>query len=291
MILILAACVDPEGVAPESPADTAERLADTAPILPAPDLVAQFDQAGVEAALVSAASNGMIWPLQLHAWYEGLMDDTQLGRGICPVRNPSKEDPEVWTSYWSGPCEGRHYTIDGDWIAYVTRRGTAEGEEFMASDLWSLTGTVTATGEEVYAGGHAELHWESTATSATFELFYGGQYLDPSWVGPMRTGVDGGLWVRGNLDVATGFDGQLAGAVLGAGNAIDFRTVTFSRGAPADGVIAVRDPSSGWWTITLGHDGCGPLDWQGTVVGTTCIANELTAILAEPAAASLAAPP
>lgn len=289
MILALLGCVPPGDSA--LPAEDSAPPADTAAILPAPAVNPELDLAGVEAAVENATAHGLLWPLELHAWFEGLMDDTQLRKGSCPARNPSKEDPDEWTSYWTGPCEGLHYFIDGDWIAYVIRRRDGASEELEVIELWSLVGTVTATKESMYAGGNAALNWATDGEGSTFDLFYGGRYLDPAWREPLSLGVDGGLRVVGTASEAAGLDATVSGGVEGGGADVQFDDVTITGGVAVSGTVAVRDPSSGWWDLVLGEDGCATVLWAGEARGSTCATQVVGPRFEAGALASMGTPP
>ncbi len=287
-MIFLVACTSG---ATDSGVGTPGARGDTSEAFPAPEIPPELDLAGVEAAFREASTQGLVWPLDLHAWFEGLMDDSLAGAGSCPVRVFSKDDPETWTSYWSGPCTGRHYTILGVWIAYVTRRASADGEELIATDLWSLTGEVTASGEEVYAGGHADIEWTRTGDTASFATFYGGQYRDPLWHGAIAAGTEGGIQISGEVDETSGFSGVVNGGVMGGSAYIEFRDVAYAGMLPTSGEVGVRDPSSGWWTLSVGPDGCGAVAWGAEVVGDTCVVAESGPLFDAAARASLAAHP
>ena len=259
----------------------------------APEIAAVWtENAQVEASLTNVLHNGLLLPLDLFVWHEGMMDEMADGAVGCPRRNPALDDANQWTSFWTGNCTGTTHTVTGDWLIDVRRESTETGVNLDAAELHSVVGEVLATGEPWYAGGHSSVVWEAGADSATFALFYGGSYLDPASAGPLRAAVSGGLSLSGNVDAA-GVTAIVDGGMAAESEAIEMRDLTFDGLGGMLGEIRVRDPGTGWWSLRLDGDGsgCGVLSWGNDKRGATCAAEGLNSLLHAQLSAFLVTPP
>ena len=120
----------------------------------APEIAAVWtENAQVEASLTNVLHNGLLLPLDLFVWHEGMMDEMADGAVGCPRRNPALDDANQWTSFWTGNCTGTTHTVTGDWLIDVRRESTETGVNLDAAELHSVVGEVLATGEPWYGLG------------------------------------------------------------------------------------------------------------------------------------------
>lgn len=262
-------------------------------VVGAPEIAAEWtESAEVEASLNNVLRDGLLVPLDLIVWHDGMMDEMADGAVGCPRRNPALDDPNQWTSFWTGDCTGTKHSVTGDWLIDVRRETTETGLSLHAAELHSVVGEVIATGESWYAGGHSSVTWEAGVDSALFTMFYGGSYFDPASTGALGTPVSGGLTMTGRLDAA-GVTAVMDGGLAAATDAVEMRDLTFDGNGGVVGEIGVRDPGTGWWAFVLDSDGsgCGVLWWGDEERGSTCVAEGLHDLLQAQLTAFLVTPP
>lgn len=265
MILPFAIACTPDPAAAD-PHDT------TVAFQPTP-LEASYAPEDVDAAVASVLAADLFLPIDLYAWFDTLFSDVASAGTSCPARETSADDPLLWTSYWSGTCTGTTYTVSGDW--QITERREVRGSELHLSvlELHSFVGETLPDHDVVRGGGNANIQWIASHDTATFALTFGGSYSDPSASGAIVDGVTAVLSMAGTWWAARGYSGTLSGPLGGEDASLDFRDLVFTSGCASPvGTLALRDPSSGWWTVDLTDDcsGCGALAFDGTDAGTAC---------------------
>lgn len=245
-----------------------------------PPIEAQYTAAEAEASAQAVLAAVPMSPYWLHDWLLAGIADLGGGAG-CPDPEYPSEDPEAWTLYWSGDCAGERVRLFGDVIAYSTVSEGVDSTLHSRWDLFSLLGETVEGGEEVYAGGHVLADWTDAGEFATLKLFWGGEYSDPSSDGPMGQPLGGGIEIVGGYHPVAGLKGTLTGGLANDAGAVDLRDLTVGDGA-ITGEIAIRDPSTGWWVLTLAEDGggCGELSFEGVVAGSSCLGQDVAEALA-----------
>ncbi len=238
----------------------------------APVLLPVATVSEVEADLDMVLEQGVFLPFDLHLWFEDLLNEAEGDDRSCPHRVRAPDEESNWTMFWSGTCVTPRREFVGDTISYVeVERGVETHVQIW--DLFSLTGTDLATGAPIVAGGNTLFTWFVSGAAAQFNTFWGGRYHDPSSAGPFAGEQSAGLKLDGMYSGRDGLAATVSGGLAVGGATVDFRDVVFTAGcAGPSGVIGVRDPGGGWWTLTLPDDcsGCGPLSFEGTAHGSSC---------------------
>lgn len=250
VILLFLGCRPDDGgpSAPPAPWDTATPGADTASPWSAGDPAWDAEAVGIR--LQDALAVGLPATPSLLSWFlalEGMGDP-----GSCP-----------------------HYN------------GYSLGESFAgctASTGWSFVGfsvyTQGAQGTpgftldgDCYIQDPEGLTWECAGKVElnqpdpdTYTLSIAGLWGYPLADGWVASAPDLALWV----DVS---DGAVAvdGGWMPYDDATYFDDVHLDATGGASGALRLRDPSGGWYVLALGADGCGPVDWAGATLGTTCV--------------------
>jgi hypothetical protein len=251
----------------------------------------------VEIAGAAALESGMILPFELPRWVEGLIDEfADDDSEFCRHPRESEDKENTWTLFGRVNCTGSVHQLFGGWLLETTRETVEEtgAQRLDVVHLYSLWGEVLATGETVEAGGALQLTVETAGDTLTLDLHYGGHYVNPAWDGLIARPVSAIVIGSGTFDRSSGFSGTLEGSVEGEGEQVQLDGITFTAGCAApSGTLRVRDPSAGWWAVTLVDDcrGCGPLDWEGEVVGESCLGLTLANVVAARFGAALDDPP
>jgi hypothetical protein len=278
LIAWLLACTPPEVDA------AAPRAQETGVMLEAPALEAALAPEDIEPLIGAFLAQGFYLPFQVHGWFMGVFEDLEAGEGACPTRQVSETAPDRWVSYWSGPCSGETYALDGNWIIDVSRVETEGRLSFAAVELWSVTGTTIADGGGVSASGQAEVLWNQDGMAVRAMLTTLGAFVDPAGPPELQAGLRPAATFDGSWNPDEGYVGSLDGAMGSDDVALRFDGLTFTAGCSSPvGVLGVRDPSSGWWEIALGDDctGCGALSFGGETRGEACPGAELQSSINE----------
>lgn len=259
--------------------DSGKTESDSAVYFEATPLTAEWSANDVESAIRESAERGLHLPVDTVAWVETLIDDLSTGTGTCPQLEPSADVDGAYTSYWYGECLGQIYELAGDWQVQLFKKKGDGSSTYSASELHSFTGTALANGSDVGGGGFAWMEWQASDAGALVTMGSGGHWVDGSRSDALAEGVSAALDVGGAIVPEVGFVGDIIG-ITGTSEAPVELALTYVDGcAGGAGQVRVRDPSSGWWEITLDEDcsGCGNLSFAGNLSGTACVGSEIRA--------------
>ncbi len=279
-LLLLLACVEDAEVHTSS---TADDSGDTdwfvAPVV-TPVLAAEEVEAEGERAL----REGMIFPLELPVWVDELLAEFKHDdRQDCVKPMSSLDQPDTWTLYGRVNCTGAVHDLAGYWLLESVHQQLDPGtSQLRIVQLYSFWGELVATGEAVEGGGAVQMSVETSSDLIHVASEHGGHFVDPAFAGLLAGGVSGSVRTEGFYRRQQGFDGTIEGSVEGGGARVDLQDIRFTPGCTGPvGTLAVRDPSSGWWTIELDAScsGCGPLTWQGEVRGESCLGVTLAGVV------------
>lgn len=279
MVTLLLAC------APDADTDAPDAIDWSAPPLE-PELSVD----GLEDAAHDAFTHRFMHPLAVYDWYLRIRDDLNAAPDVeCPKPpSPSETDPRARVSNWRGSCTGEEYAVEGGWITtyYDVMDGDLAGTE--VNLLFSLHGSHVADAAPIYLGGILIGRWSNAGGASRYTFEVRGTYHDGDEPGALSEGVSVGMTWDGTYSPLDGVRGTFDGSIGGPDGGIDLQEVTVDGtcGDGATGIVAIRDPSMGWWTVTLPDDcsGCGPASFAGTDMGTSCVglavATELNASIA-----------
>lgn len=134
---------------------------------------------------------------------------------------------------------------------------------------------------------------EQRGESLAIQSQFGGHFVDPAFDGLLGAGVSGMMNATGTFARLDGYEGTLDGSLAGGGAMVDLDGISFTRKCTGpSGTLSVRDPSGGWWRVELPDDcgGCGPLSWNGEVVGESCAGQALATAVHDALDAALDTP-
>lgn len=253
---------------------------------------AVFTPSEVEAEAERAFAEGMIFPFEQPRWIDALIEEFADDDGdscIHPVE--STETADTWTLFGKVECTGAVHRTYGTWLLETSReKPDSSMSRVKVVHLYSFWGETIATGGLVEGGGAVNMLVEQRGESLAIQSQFGGHFVDSAFDGLLGAGVSGMMNATGTFARLDGFEGTLNGSMAGGGAMVDLDGISFTRQCVGpSGTLSVRDPSGGWWQVDMPDDcgGCGPLSWNGEVVGESCAGQALATAVHESLDAAL----